>query len=534
MKSQSLPTESETFEKEGFLVRRQVYSENQLDRIRTLIKQPTPHIAWEKDLCARSYDYLKFADLPSICDTVCDLLGEHVILWGGIVLERNPNEVHPWHTDIESSAPEGGFVSVWVGIDGIQRESVLKVVPGSHRFGQSIQQVIQDHGEDRKTATDANIETWAKTLDAASPGVTQPDIQSGDAIFFDGRIWHGSENLAGDSVRRAVLFQFARADAAVRIPNFKNLEWPFKFRDRPLPPCIQISGKADRKLNKISDKPPEIKSDLPQLASETFQIDLDKQLEGEKHFIPTPLFTGCTDNLKRIACHYSVLKPGRSPHVPHAHVDEEILVVLRGSATLLYENNQGKIIEYSVKQGGAVYYPSFHRHTIRNDDKEPILYVMLKWVGQGNQAKKKLSLQTFDVTPTGKLKQEKRFTSSQCFKAPTNHLKGIETHISTLLPGGGYKAHTDDHDVAILMFEGSVVTNGQTITHGQLVWHSAGTDHDMRNHSEKPARYLVIEFHGPNCPGDYSDFYTPVANNQPKAGGLQTLAQKMKQLVGLN
>ena len=34
-----------------------------------------------------------------------------------------PAKSHPWHCDIESCAPEGGFVSVWIGLLNTQKES---------------------------------------------------------------------------------------------------------------------------------------------------------------------------------------------------------------------------------------------------------------------------------------------------------------------------------------------------------------------------------------------------------------------------
>ena len=43
------------------------------------------------------------------------LLGDDIILWGASVMIRKAGDVHDWHTDIESSARDGRFVSVWVG-----------------------------------------------------------------------------------------------------------------------------------------------------------------------------------------------------------------------------------------------------------------------------------------------------------------------------------------------------------------------------------------------------------------------------------
>ena len=52
----------------------------------------------------------------------------------------------PWHSDIESHAPEGGFVSVWIGIEHTSRESSLQLIGGSHRLGLSVQEARADIG----------------------------------------------------------------------------------------------------------------------------------------------------------------------------------------------------------------------------------------------------------------------------------------------------------------------------------------------------------------------------------------------------
>ena len=60
----------------------------------------------------------------------------------------------------------------------------------------------------------------------------------------------------------------------------------------------------------------------------------DADLAGEK-WRPYPLFSGQTRMHDDMACHYSLLSPGHSPHPPHTHVEEEILIVLKGEADIL-------------------------------------------------------------------------------------------------------------------------------------------------------------------------------------------------------
>jgi oxalate decarboxylase/phosphoglucose isomerase-like protein (cupin superfamily) len=97
--------------------------------------------------------------------------------------------------------------------------------------------------------------------------------------------------------------------------------------------------------------------------------------------MPIPCFEGRTANVDSLECHYSVLMPGHSPHPPHAHLDEEILVVMNGAAELIVpkakEDETPQI--FAAPAGTAIYYPSYQLHTIRNVSTEPVSYAMLRW-----------------------------------------------------------------------------------------------------------------------------------------------------------
>lgn len=58
--------------------------------------------------------------------------------------------------------------------------------------------------------------------------VERLELGDGDALFFDGRLWHGSFDTDPTAARTALLLQYARADTPVRMPDFASLEmWPF-------------------------------------------------------------------------------------------------------------------------------------------------------------------------------------------------------------------------------------------------------------------------------------------------------------------
>ena len=82
------------------------------------------------------------------------------------------------------------------------------------------------------------------------------------------------------------------------------------------------------------------------------------------------------------------------------------------------------------------------------------------------------------------------------FEQPTAYLTRLHAHVTDIDPGRGYGMHADEHDVAIIVFSGSVRANGVTLEPGGIFYFPAGEAHDMENVGTTRARYLVFEFHG--------------------------------------
>jgi hypothetical protein len=80
------------------------------------------------------------------------------------------------------------------------------------------------------------------------------EMTDGDALFFDGRLWHGSHNVSGKA-RRALLLQYAPPDNPIRIPDLKFLDWPFKLLEAPRPPCLLLRGRDTAGVNRIVPPP---------------------------------------------------------------------------------------------------------------------------------------------------------------------------------------------------------------------------------------------------------------------------------------
>jgi len=124
---------------------------------------PSP-VGWNKGAAASDPLLYKFATTPVLVSHLRRLLGNNILLWGASLVVREPGHVHPWHCDIESSDPAGGFVSVWIGIENTSRESALQLIAGSHRIGKTIQQVAHERGLRRGKPSAGGVLYWAREI----------------------------------------------------------------------------------------------------------------------------------------------------------------------------------------------------------------------------------------------------------------------------------------------------------------------------------------------------------------------------------
>lgn len=236
---------------------------------------------------------------------------------------RGGRDLSHWHTDIESSAPDARTVSVWIGLVNTDMRTSLKVVRHSHDFGTTVQEIAHTKGRNRKRVHDSDVDSWSRELDPQS-GVVHLRTGNGEAMFFDGRLWHGSESLRRIGTRYALLLQYAAPHSAIRIPHQQRLEWPFELESAPRAPCIVVSGRNGSGVNRIVPAPVGGSRDSTALSSRVHLLELPLERDEEAGWKPRGLFRGSTADLADLRCHVSVLEPGRSPHPPHRHEEEEI------------------------------------------------------------------------------------------------------------------------------------------------------------------------------------------------------------------
>jgi mannose-6-phosphate isomerase-like protein (cupin superfamily) len=486
------------FGAQGFLAPVPVFTASQCQLILNHFRSATLRkpMAWPKGHAAADRFVYDVATRPALLHMLHQIIGPNVILWGASLVERDPGQLHIWHTDIESSYASGGFASIWIGLENTTASSSLKIISRSHRFGKPVQQVVREHGLRRGEASDATIEEWAREFDSDAI-LTQPPVSNGEAIVFDGRLWHASENSSALK-RTALLLQYANADVPVFIPNFRSLEWPFRFT-RKRPPTVIVSSKSAIARKDTVDPP----SACPPHADNAVKVFIDPGTDyaedaGSK-WRAYPFFHGYTHNAEAMESHLSVLSTGHSPHPPHAHVEEELLLVLNGVGEILItddDKSEGRV--EVLHPGSFVYYPAYQHHTIRNRADGPVTYVMFKWQSRPLEVTSPMSARVFHMEDNFEYAGPDPMRMRAAFNSPTSYLKKLHAHETVLQPGAGYPAHADDHDVAIIVKSGKIRTAGREIGPRGIVFFPAGEMHGMHNPGTEPAHYLVFEFHGSN------------------------------------
>ena len=486
------------FQVRGYLEPLRLFSRHECRALMSYLqsdKRPNP-ADWQKGAAVTDWPLYRVAADPRLLELLIPILGEDIILWGASVVRRRAGEVHPWHVDIESSMPGSRCASVWIGLENTRRNSGLQLIAGSHLIDETLQQMQSNDGHRRGEASSQTVLTWARKHYSEAAIVT-PDLKNGDALIFDGRIWHGSRNNYRAGTRTALLLQFTAADTPIRMHDYGKLEWPFEILTTPRPPTLLVHGSTSADANRLLPPPVSpVRKAIPMLSTCVRSIGLPLK-EGESGWQPYDFFQGSTPILDDMECHASVLSPGHCPHPPHSHHEEELLIVLDGEAELLIADRpsfEGARVE-KVGPGAFAYYPAFQHHTIRNVGEKPVSYLMFKWHLDGAAA-------AADPLPTSVVRYKEAaphaghgFIVDQLFEKPTGWLGKLHCHTTRLEPGAGYAAHVDAYDVAIVTLSGTVETLGEKVGPFSVIYYAAGQKHGMRNIGDEPAHYLVFEFH---------------------------------------
>ena len=90
------------------------------------------------------------------------------------------------------------------------------------------------------------------------------------------------------------------------------------------------------------------------------------------------VFRAPTLTLDELEYHITTLNPNQSPHEPHTHVNEEVIIVKEG-AVEAYVNGEWK----PATTGSIMFFASNVPHTVRNVSTVPATYHVVNWKSPG-------------------------------------------------------------------------------------------------------------------------------------------------------
>ena len=85
-----------------------------------------------------------------------------------------------------------------------------------------------------------------------------------------------------------------------------------------------------------------------------------------------------TPTLDELEIHISTLNPGQSPHAPHQHEHEELLIVKEGSLETFQSGATRR-----VGPGGIIFQASNELHNVTNVGHAPATYFVIGWTVPG-------------------------------------------------------------------------------------------------------------------------------------------------------
>ena len=86
------------------------------------------------------------------------------------------------------------------------------------------------------------------------------------------------------------------------------------------------------------------------------------------------VFDAPTPTLSNFECHITTLNPGESPHTPHRHADEEVMILKEGTVAAI-QGDQTNIVE----AGGIIFEASNELHGMKNIGTNRATYFVLKY-----------------------------------------------------------------------------------------------------------------------------------------------------------
>ncbi len=215
-----------------------------------------------------------------------------------------------------------------------------------------------------------------------------------------------------------------------------------------------------------------------------------------------------TATLERFECHISTLNPSKTSHPPHAHPQEELIILREGTLEVSANGERRR-----VGPGSLFFFRSNNPHNVQNNGAQPATYFVFNFATALTRNPPAVGSPTAPgelgstVIEWAGLKPATTKTGERrdVFNSPTATLTRLECHVTTLKPGlAPHAQHHHPDEEIILIKEGTldVTINSRTQTAGpgDIVFFASNDKHGFKNSGATAATYYVIRAVTPATP----------------------------------
>jgi len=224
----------------------------------------------------------------------------------------------------------------------------------------------------------------------------------------------------------------------------------------------------------------------------------DLQPQKEDTRIRRQVLEGKTFALYHLEIHASTLDPGKAPHPPHVHEDEEELMIIKEGQVNITIAGNSKILG----PGSIAFAMPGDEHGINNAGNTQATYYILKYKGRlpmdvarANQAGGSFMLDWNALNPSNTGKGYRR----DFFNRPTSQLAQFEMHTTALNADSiSHLPHTHVQEEIILVLRGNVemFIDGKYYkgSVGDLFFISSNVPHNLKNIGREQCEYFAFQW----------------------------------------
>jgi len=210
------------------------------------------------------------------------------------------------------------------------------------------------------------------------------------------------------------------------------------------------------------------------------------------------IMEGSTTSLSHFEVHATTLQPGKAPHPPHTHADEEELIIVKEGQITVTING----ISHQLGRGSIAFAIPGEEHGIVNTGKEQATYYVLKYKSRlpMDLPRAKQNGGSFMINwDTVKVSKTDKGQRREIFNRPTSQLAKFEMHTTALNAGlDSHAPHNHKEEEIILILRGNVTMhigdNFYKAAPGDLVFLPSMVTHNLINTGNVQCEYFAFQW----------------------------------------